>query len=297
VTQAASTPDPFRGLERLHHWWRRLATSVFPAPGPDEADRATARLLDEFDELLKESRSHRGGEVSARKRAERCAAIYRHADIRSRAAMLNLITRDFAPDRGALERAIANLQGARDEVELSRAEARLRMALDAPRAKYLAQLSLLPEGVKFLLDLRADLLALLPQEPALEVLRVELDGLLGSWFDPGFLELRRITWDSPALVLEKLIAYEAVHPIEPWNDLRNRLDKDRRCYAFFHPRLSNEPLIFVEVALLKGLPETVQRLLDQSAPALDAGGADTAVFTRSPTPTRGCAASVSGTCC
>jgi malonyl-CoA decarboxylase len=137
---------------------------------------------------------------------------------------------------------------------------------------------LLPEGVKFLLDLRADLLALLPQEPALEVLRVELDGLLGSWFDPGFLELRRITWYSPALVLEKLIAYEAVHPIESWNDLRNRLDTDRRCYAFFHPRLSNEPLIFVEVALLKGLPENVQRLLDQSAPAQDPGGADTAVF-------------------
>jgi malonyl-CoA decarboxylase len=126
--------------------------------------------------------------------------------------------------------------------------------------------------------LRSDLLGLLPGHPALEVLKVELDGLFERWFDPGFLELKRITWQSSALVLEKLMTYEAVHPIASWSDLRNRLDTDRRCYAFFHPQLPDEPLIFVEIALLRGAPGNVQMLLDESAPVHDPRAADTAVF-------------------
>jgi len=278
MNQAASTPNPLSAFERLRYWWHRLASSVFPGLGPAATDRATARLIGQLKPLLEESRTHRGGEVSARDRAERIAAIYRGTDTPQRAAILNLITHEFAPDRDGLEKAIAAIQTAENDAELSRAEARLRVALDAPRAKFFTQFNLLPEGVKFLVELRADLLALLPQEPALEVLQVELDGLLESWFDPGFLELRRISWQSPALVLEKLIAYEAVHPIESWNDLRNRLDTDRRCYAFFHPRLPNEPLIFVEIALAKGLPGSVRLLLDQNAPVQDPRTADTAVF-------------------
>src|SRR5262245_14940592 len=278
MSQVASTPNPLSALERLRHWWQRLAAAVLPVAGPDDADRATARLLGEVKPLLEESRAHRGGEASARSRAERIAAIYRRVSLAQRAALLNLITREFAPDRDALEKAITAIRTATNDAELSHAEARLRIALNHPRAKFLAQFNLLPDGVKFLVELRADLLGLLPQEPALEVLKVELDGLLESWFDPGFLELQRITWQSPALLLEKLITYEAVHPIESWGDLRNRLDTDRRCYAFFHPRLPNEPLIFVEIALSKGLPHSVQSLLDQGAPLLDPLGADTAVF-------------------
>ena len=278
MNRAASTPNPLSALERLRHWWIRLAASVFPALGASDADAAAARLARQLKPLLEESRALRGGEASARNRAEQIAAIYRAADAPQRAAILNLITHEFAPDREALEEAITAIRAAANDAELSRAEARLRIALDAPRAKFFTQFNLLPEGVKFLVDLRADLLAALPQEPALEVLRVELDGLFESWFDPGFLELKRITWHSPALVLEKLMAYEAVHPIESWNDLRNRLDTDRRCYAFFHPRLPDEPLIFVEIALSKGLPGSVQLLLDQGAPVQDPRAADTAVF-------------------
>ena len=278
MSQAASTSSPLLAFERLRHWWHRLAASVFPGTGATEADRATSRLLGKIKPMLEESRAQRGGEISAHDRAERIAAIYRGASVVQRAAILDLITHEFAPDRDELEKAIAAIQAAANDAELSRAEARLRVALNAPRAKFLTQFNLLPEGVKFLVDLRADLLAALPQAPALEVLKVELDGLLESWFDPGFLELRRITWHSPALVLEKLIAYEAVHPIQSWNDLRNRLDTDRRCYAFFHPRLPNEPLIFVEIALTRGLPGSVQLLLDQGAPVQDPRTADTAVF-------------------
>jgi malonyl-CoA decarboxylase len=278
MNQAASTSHPLSALERLRHWWCRIASSVFPDMGATEAERATARVISGLKPLLDQCRAYAGGEAHARSRAERIAAIYRNADIRSRAAILNLVTHEFAPDRDELERAITAIRVAGNDVELSRAEARLRIALDAPRATFLAQFNLLPEGVKFLVDLRADLLELLPREPALEVLRVELDGLLERWFDPGFLELKRITWQSSALVLEKLMAYEAVHPIASWTDLRNRLDTDRRCYAFFHPRLPNEPLIFVEIALLKGMPDSVQTLLDEVAPVQDPRAADTAIF-------------------
>jgi malonyl-CoA decarboxylase len=284
MDQAASTPnplsapDPLSALERLRHWWHRLAASVFAIPGDPGFDLATAHLLGELRGLLEDARGQSSGEISVRNRAERIAAVYRGASLPQRGAILNLITREFAPDREALEKAIAAIRAATNDAELSHAEARLRVALNHPRAKFLAQFNLLPDGVKFLVDLRADLLALLPQDPALEVLKVELDGLLESWFDPGFLELKRITWQSPALLLEKLFAYEAVHPIESWNDLRNRLDTDRRCYAFFHPRLPNEPLIFVEIALAKGMPGSVQLVLDQGAPLQDPRGADTAVF-------------------
>ncbi len=278
MNRVASNSNPLTALERLRHWWNRLAATVFPALGAGESAGAPAQLVRQLKPLLEESRAHRGGEASERARAERIAAIYRAADAPQRIAILNLITREFAPDREQLEEAITAIRAAADDAELSQAEARLRIALDAPRARFFTQFNLLPDGVKFLVDLRADLLAALPQEPALEVLKVEFDGLLESWFDPGFLELKRITWNSPALVLEKLMAGEAVHPIESWNDLRNRLDTDRRCYAFFHPRLPNEPLIFVEIALSKGLPGSVQMLLDQGAPVQDPNTADTAVF-------------------
>jgi len=278
MSQAVSTRGPLAAFERLRHWWQRLAAVVLPGTGAGETDHAAERILGEVRPLLQDSRTLRGGEVAARNRAERIAAIYRGARLAQRTAILELITHEFAPSREELERAITAIQEAADDAELSRAEARLRIALNAPRAKFFTQFNLLPEGVKFLVDLRADLLAALPTAPALEVLKVELDGLLESWFDPGFLELRRITWHSPALILEKLIAYEAVHPIQSWNDLRNRLDTDRRCYAFFHPRLPNEPLIFVEIALTRGLPGSVQLLLDQGAPVQDPRTADTAIF-------------------
>ena len=273
--RAIQPPLPF---ERLRAWWDRFAAVVVSSRGGSGADHQTARLVRDLRQLIEDSRTHRGGEISARERAWQVADIYRGANLPERAAILNLITHELAPDRVGLATAIAELQAARGEIELGRAEAHLRLALDAARATFLAQFNLLPDGVKFLVDLRSDLLGLLAHEPGLEVLKVELDGLFERWFDPGFLELRRITWQSPAIVLEKLMAYEAVHPIVSWSDLRNRLDADRRCYAFFHPRLPEEPLIFVEIALMKGMPDSVNALLDETAPLQDPRAADTAVF-------------------
>jgi malonyl-CoA decarboxylase len=115
-------------------------------------------------------------------------------------------------------------------------------------------------------------------DPLFEGLADDLRSLLASWFDVGFLELHRITWRSPALILEKIIAYEAVHAIQGWADLKNRLDSDRRLYAFFHPRMPDEPLIFVEVALTRGMAGDIQKLLDEHAPLEDVEKADTAIF-------------------
>ncbi len=143
----------------------------------------------------------------------------------------------------------------------------------------LTQFNSLPEGIKFLVDLRAELLPLARKDPKLASLEDDLKMLLTTWFDIDFLELRRITWDTASgALLEKLIAYEAVHPIESWDDLKNRLDYDRRYFAYFHPRMRDEPLIFVEVALVNGIADNVQSLLDPKAPVQNPANADTAIF-------------------
>jgi malonyl-CoA decarboxylase len=162
--------------------------------------------------------------------------------------------------------------------ERAAAKARLRRALEPPRLRLLTGFTAIPDGVKFLVDLRGELIARMTDEPMLQALEGDLRTLLASWFDVGFLELRRIDWSSPAALLEKLVQYEAVHRIRTWRDLKNRLDSDRRCYAFFHPRMPEEPLIFVEVALVKGMADNVQHLLDERAPVLDPREADTAIF-------------------
>ena len=157
-------------------------------------------------------------------------------------------------------------------------KAALRIALEPPRLKLLTQFTSIPDGRKFLVDLRGFLLKARGTDKLLTALDADLRGLLGAWFDIGFLELQRIDWNSPAALLEKLVDYEAVHAIRSWRDLKNRLESDRRCYAFFHPRMPGEPLIFVEVALVKGLAGSVQDLLDEKAPVLDPAKADTAIF-------------------
>jgi malonyl-CoA decarboxylase len=142
----------------------------------------------------------------------------------------------------------------------------------------LKQFNALPDGIHFLVNMRADLLGCMGDVPALRALNEELRNLLTDWFDIGFLKLERIDWDSPASLLEKLVAYEAVHEIDSWHDLRNRLESDRRCYAFFHPGMPEEPLIFIEIALVNGVSRSVQELLDTDAPQIDPHSADTAIF-------------------
>lgn len=151
-------------------------------------------------------------------------------------------------------------------------------AQQAARRLLLQRFDLMPDGLRFLVDLRADVLEAVASDARLAALQADMEVLLSARFDVGLLELRRLTWHSPASLLEKLVRYEAVHAIASWSDLKNRLDEDRRCYAFFHPRLPEEPLIFVEVAFARGLADNIEALLDEDAPVDDPRRARTAIF-------------------
>lgn len=229
-------------------------------------------------EQLKDCAAGLGGEISARQRAARLADTYLGLEDKGRAAFLAIVATEFGPDPVAVEKAHAAYQAAVDTDAQWAAESGLRAAMRSARLRILTQFNAMPQGVKFLVNLRADLLRYLDKTPALRSLDRELESRLGAWFDVGFLELQRISWHSPAVMLEKLIEYEAVHAIRSWSDLKNRLDSDRRCYAFFHPRMPMEPLIFVEVALVDELAGSVQALLDEHAPVFDAQRATTAIF-------------------
>ena len=166
------------------------------------------------------------------------------------------------------------------EKDPSKASYRAFMAASEPkRQELIRRLNRLPNATGALVRMRADLLRLGRGEPELEALDIDFRHLFLSWFNRGFLVLRPISWESPAHILEKIIAYEAVHAIDSWDDLRRRLEPtDRRCFAFFHPSMPDEPLIFVEVALTKGTPGSVQALLAEDRAAMPAREADTATF-------------------
>ncbi len=193
-----------------------------------------------------------------------------------------LMSEKFAPDMERLRVAKEHYEKNMDTPEKGMAEIKLRRALVSPRRRLLQSFAAHPLGIRFLVDLRAELLGWLTHEPRLRTLDAELEALFTAWFDVAFLELKRISWDSPASLLEKLIKYEAVHDIKSWDDLKNRLDADRRCYGFFHPRLPNEPLIFVEVAFANKFNDHVamgmEALLDVAAAPTDLSKVSTAIF-------------------
>jgi malonyl-CoA decarboxylase len=254
-----------RALSRISAVWRDMASSVNGEDDPSLEAQMRACL------------NGRGGEVSARNRSAKLAQAYLAADEAGRLEFLRTLA-DFDADPGAVARAFAAVRAATDATTRASATAELRRVLEPPRVRLLTQFSSIPDGCKFLVDLRGFLLRQRGTDKHLAALESDLRGLLAAWFDIGFLELHRIDWNSPAALLERLMDYEAVHAITSWRDLKNRLDSDRRCYAFFHPRMPGEPLIFVEVALVRGLSGSVQGLLDEDAPVQDPGHADTAIF-------------------
>jgi malonyl-CoA decarboxylase len=244
-----------RAIRRITTVWRDMAAGV-----EDESLAAQMRSC----------LTGRGGEVSGRNRAAKLAETYQGLDEAGRGDFLRTLA-SFDSDADAVAGAYAEVQAAADPAELAIAKAALRRALEPPRLRLLTQFTTIPDGRKFLVDLRGFLLKIRRDDKLLAALEADLRGLLAAWFDIGFLELHRIDWNSPAVLLEKLVGYEAVHEIRSWRDLKNRLDSD-------HPRMPGEPLIFVEVALVKGLAGSVQRLLDEKAPLLDPHQADTAIF-------------------
>ncbi|MEE4243703.1 MAG: malonyl-CoA decarboxylase [Desulfopila sp.] len=220
----------------------------------------------------------RGGEVSARSRAAELGKTYSVLNQAGRRRFLEVLAAEYDIDNDRVEEAIKRRRDAETQEEVQQATIELRNLLEPPRSKLLRQFNELAEGVKFLVDLRVELIRWAGENHNLRALDLDVYRLLASWFDVGFLDLQQITWKTSAALLEKLIEYEAVHEIRSWQDLKNRLKDDRLCYAFFHPRMPDEPLIFVEVALVNGISDNIQEVLDVEAPSCDPTKADTAIF-------------------
>jgi malonyl-CoA decarboxylase len=240
-----------------------------PAPSVDPAMRAAG--LAELCERLLSGRGEASGTALAREMLDILASL----DDAGRTSFYAALAVRFGPDEAALRKAVDTWAQAPTDENAGR----LHYASEPRRQEIFRRLNRAPGGTAALVAMRADLLKKLKAHPDLKAVDRDLVHLFQSWFNRGFLVLRRIDWSSPAVILEKIIRYEAVHQIRDWDDLRNRIDPpDRRCYAFFHPALLDEPLIFVEVALTQAIPGAVQPLLAAPRAALKAEEASTAVF-------------------
>jgi malonyl-CoA decarboxylase len=231
---------------------------------------STENLVDLCEELL----SNRG-EASGAALAREILALYDELTIGPRIAFFESLATKFGPDKARIEAALQAWRDAPSDITA----AALHEASEPRRQELLRRLNLAPQGTKALVEMRGQLLDVLGRREDLAAVDSDFEHLFSSWFNRGFLVMRRIDWSTPAVILEKIIRYEAVHQIRDWDDLRARIDPpDRRCYAFFHPALVDEPLIFVEVALTRDIPRGIAPILATRREPLDPDRATTAVF-------------------
>ena len=235
-----------------------------------------------------------GGKVTPEGLAERCTELlsskgeatgvalaagilegYRRLDARGHRDFFAALVDDYDPDPAALTAAAERYAAERSSAAL----AVLNAAAEPRRQELFRRLNLAPGGTRRLVRMREDLLKLLRAEPEFARIDADFRHLLASWFNRGFLVMQRIDWNTPAAILEKIIAYEAVHEITSWDELRRRVEpEDRRCFAFFHPSMPDEPLVFVEVALTREVPGSIQGVLAPDRERVQPGAATTAVF-------------------
>jgi len=250
---------------------RRILGSLTRPSTPDAAasDRAARSVIALCRALLSER-----GEVSGARLATEALAAYQSLDDAARDAFFARLAEEFdvnpdaiaaASDAYRANHSLANLMA-------------LQTAVESPRQELFRRFNLAPRGTAGLVGMRLALARGLAAHPERARVDADMSQLFRAWFNGGFLSLQQIDWRSPAVVLERLIHYEAVHQIQGWRDLRRRLEADRRCYAFFHHRLPDEPLIFIEVALTRGMSANVQPLLDPDSPVVDPATADCATF-------------------
>ncbi len=214
------------------------------------------------------------GEASGMAMARQLLDRYRGLTPEQRLDFLLMLAENFGPDHARLERAITAYQAGPDP----RTALALHKSAEPRRQELIRRLNRAPGGTERLVRMREDVIREVPKNPSLEAVDIDFVHLFSSWFNPGFLVLKRIDWSTPADLLEKIIRYEAVHEIKSWSDLRRRLEPgDRRCFAFFHPTLADEPLVFVEVALTSDVPGSIAPLLAEARPGRTAR-ATTAVF-------------------
>ena len=197
---------------------------------------------------------------------------YASLDMKERLKFFQELSDNFGPDMEAIKKAAKDFELASDSETLRN----LASKMESDRRKLFSRMNMAPNGTSAIVALRQDLLGFVREHPEIAAVDEDLAQLLTTWFNPGFLSLERIDWHTEASLLEKIIEYETVHNIADWNDLKQRLVENRRCFAFFHPALEGEPLIFVEVALVKGMASSVQMIIhDQQRNGEDP---DTAIF-------------------
>ncbi len=253
-------------LSTISERGRSLLRRGDPADGKEDASD-----LIELCEALLSGRGEATGTAMAREVLDR----YHELDPNARLVFFEALARDFGPDRSKLLKAIEAWQAQPGDGNGSL----VHFASEPRRQELIRRLNRAPHGTSDLVAMRADLLIHMDGRKDLAAVDRDLAHLLGSWFNRGFLVLRRIDWSTPANILEKIIRYEAVHEIRDWDDLRRRIDPaDRRCYAFFHPALADAPLIFVEVALTATIPNAIAPLLAVDRQPVPTDRARTAVF-------------------
>lgn len=249
---------------------RLLGTRSGPRGVQSRAAPGTARRAIALCHALVSER----GEVSGARLAREALAAYKSLDATAAAAFFDLLVDELSPDPEALWRSAVHYRSEPSQANLLL----LQRAAEPPRQELFRRLNMAPGGTALLVEMHRQVLSGLAEHPHWLGIDADFVHLLRSWFNRGFLSLQRIDWRTPASTLEKLIKHEAVHPIQGWHDLRRRLEGDRRCYAFFHPALPEEPLIFIEVALTQGMSQTVQPLLDPDSAVGDPASADCAMF-------------------
>lgn len=267
-----------RTVVGLLRTWREVAGTAMYAISGEIRPSLPKEDVEHLQKQMQLCLDSPGGEITERANTAELGRTYLGLNEAGRAKFLKILASDFDVDQQKLIELTKAYSAATGTSEQMRLEVELRQALTTPRSVILKQFTALPDGFKFLVNMRADLLPLISKDLKLKGLEYDLKSILSSWFDIALLDLAAITWNSPAALLEKLIEYEAVHRVASWDDLKNRLDADRRVFAFFHPKMPMEPLIFVHVALVEGMSDNIHTLLDEDGPALDTDKADTAIF-------------------
>jgi malonyl-CoA decarboxylase len=235
-----------------------------------EASARSESLVELCEDLLSSR-----GEASGVARAREVLVRYAELTTGPRIAFFEALHERFGPDPARLEAAVTAWRDSPSD----RTTAELHAASEPRRQELFRRLNLAPGGTAALVRMREQLMGALGHRDELRAVDDDFVHLFSSWFNRGFLVLRRIDWSTPAIILDKLIRYEAVHEIRDWDDLRRRIDpSDRRCYAFFHPALVDDPLIFVEVALTRDIPGAIEPILSPSREVTEADKARTAVF-------------------
>ena len=258
-----------RNVMNAPSFLKRLVDSVVNPAERRRAQRRAHQAIELCHALISER-----GEVSGAMLARDALAAYNALPDSAQPAFFDRLVAEFGPDGAELDRAYAAYHERPTQENLIR----LQRCVESPRQELFRRLNTAPGGTPALVAMRRVVLTSLKARPEWKGIDSDLEHLFGSWFNRGFLTLERIDWYTPAIVLEKLIEYEAVHEIAGWHDLRRRLAADRRCFAFFHPALPHEPLIFIEVALAKGMSAAIDPLLALDAQEIDPHSADTAIF-------------------